>query len=361
MKTLRYIGVLFVCTLINELIGLLLGFKLGYLLLILLVSAITKALDKNDEADQKEPYSQELFEKTLNAVSESVRTGCERNANDLSVLESYLNNLADSNLITKKQAWILLQGYTQKQQSAPEIPSPKQEIPLPTPKNENIQTASSKNGNIQPPSPKKEDQEFMSVYMQTRSAPLGDCNEAWAWMIGKMRSFRKQGMEESKMQLLANNLMRNMTSVYQNCFPEFLTVATPKMVMNCAHELLEEHDPAKARAVMEPLQDYYNSAKYSNFPQMDNITFSIARNSRNQELGRDDILLGDYILTYYLGSSIHVNSEDVKYIAASHSVTYLTRIPDGPTGFSKIQVPGCIHTRNDLLNFLEINRFTLKK
>lgn len=106
------------------------------------------------------------------------------------------------------------------------------------------------------PVPQNLEQEFMSVYMQTRSAPLGDYENAWNWMLGKLRYFKAQGLEQNKLQMLANNLMVYMNVVYRDRIGEFLEVMPPRVILNCVRGLMESGNHRAAKAVAEPLWAY---------------------------------------------------------------------------------------------------------
>lgn len=79
-------------------------------------------------------------------------------------------------------------------------------------------------------------------------------------------------------------------------------------------------------------------------------------------LGEKDIPLGKYVQGYKNCSPISVSENDIVYIASTHKVRARVLIPDGPQGYTLIEVPENIHTLKELLLFLKRkNGFVLSK
>ena len=103
--------------------------------------------------------------------------------------------------------------------------------------------------------------EFVSVYMQTVSAPLGDREDAWKWMMGRMRYFRDGQLDKQLMFMLASNVMLNMTETYQKHFPEFLEVVEHDMIIALVAQLLKDEKTQQAKEIAQPFWDYFGQNK----------------------------------------------------------------------------------------------------
>lgn len=99
--------------------------------------------------------------------------------------------------------------------------------------------------------------DFVNTFLQSNSEPLGDRQEAWNWMMGKMRQFRQKGLGKQEMFALASNAMVYLTDIYSQRVPELLQVAEPNMIVAQVAKLLQENKHEKAKQIAQPFWDYF--------------------------------------------------------------------------------------------------------
>lgn len=113
------------------------------------------------------------------------------------------------------------------------------------------------------PQQKALEMEFVQDFLQSNSEPLGNRQEAWTWMMGRMRYYRQKGLGTGELYALASNMMLFLTDTYSQRITEFLQVAEPAMIVAQVAQLLKEEKNDKARQVAQPLWDYFGKNQNS--------------------------------------------------------------------------------------------------
>ena len=116
---------------------------------------------------------------------------------------------------------------------------------------------SSRKPAVQKQAPRTIDEEFMEIYFQTLSKPLGDPEEAWGWIMDRIRSLRARGLGKNELLELECNAIINLTACYAKHFDDFLALAgdmTP-IVIACERLLGKGNGPA-AKAAADPYLKY---------------------------------------------------------------------------------------------------------
>lgn len=99
--------------------------------------------------------------------------------------------------------------------------------------------------------------EFMSVYLQTRSKPLGAEEDAWTWVVEQIVSLKLRGLDRELVTELLCNVVTNLTNSYRRHFSDFMKLAgdmTP-IVISC-ERLLEQGKGQEAKAIADPYLQY---------------------------------------------------------------------------------------------------------
>lgn len=106
------------------------------------------------------------------------------------------------------------------------------------------------------------EKEFMEVFLQTRSRPLGNQQDAFNWIMGKISYFKEKRLEQNKLYALEVNVLRYLTDCYCNCFDEFRRVVddVAPIIILC-EELLSCGETDQAKIIAEPYIRYVVSIK----------------------------------------------------------------------------------------------------
>lgn len=110
---------------------------------------------------------------------------------------------------------------------------------------------------VQKQTPRTLEEEFLDVYLQTRSKPVGGEEDAWNWVMGQSRSFKNRGLGREEMLELECNMITNLPNCYAKYFNDFLALAgdmTP-IVIAC-ERLLEKGNGPAAKAAADPYLKY---------------------------------------------------------------------------------------------------------
>lgn len=109
--------------------------------------------------------------------------------------------------------------------------------------------------------------EFMEVYLQTQSPPLGDELDAWNWSLERAYYFRRRKLDSDLINMLGENMLMYLTKTYAVHIDGFLGVfgSATAIILTCESQL-SKGNPQKAKQIADPYFAYLqqHSEKYSN-------------------------------------------------------------------------------------------------
>lgn len=114
--------------------------------------------------------------------------------------------------------------------------------------------------------PKSLAEEFMDTYQQAMNKPLGGEEQAWDWIVGRIRYFKEKGLKNDALWMLEQEAAINLPQSYRQHFNDFLALAermTP-IVWAC-EDLLIAGKGQTAKDVADPYLDWLlaHPEKYS--------------------------------------------------------------------------------------------------
>ena len=106
------------------------------------------------------------------------------------------------------------------------------------------------------------EKEFMGIYLQTRSKPIGNPQDAWKWIMERITYFKEKEIENSKLYLLVENVLLYLTDCYISNFNEFISAVNDvsPIIITC-EKLLDYGEEKKAKRICEPYIRYIQSEK----------------------------------------------------------------------------------------------------
>lgn len=195
------------------------------------------------------------------------------------------------------------------------------------------------------------EEEINAACYDTVFPPEGDPEEAWKRSLGKLRSFKERGAENSRLQQLIYNLLTNQTACYQAHFAEFLSVVGDMgTIVETAQELRISKRWEQAEEIAKPCRDYLRNHPDCLTPWQRELLGE--EKKRLLPEGQEKVALGNCFAYYKWCSPLIIHNEDVVYYDSTHTVCCRAVVPDGPQGTIEIEVPSRIGSLEELLRFL---------
>ncbi len=85
------------------------------------------------------------------------------------------------------------------------------------------------------------------------------------------------------------------------------------------------------------------------------------KRQKKTRLSNKDIKLGNYISGYKYCSPLMISESDVLYMARFRRVQFRVLLPDGPQGYTIVNIPKKVKTLEDLLEYLNSSGICILK